>query len=341
MSPDNTVRVVGFRSSIVPIPVMAVQAPITVIIPTSGTSRVIEPLLDDLEAQTIKPELVHVIVNNHASEVNRFLSFRRPKTTVSILSPRHYFTKGVNVALREASTRYVAIVNDDIRLTHTWVETAGTALDLHPQYGSLASRVLSLRFPGLIDSCGDSLYTSGQATNNGWHEPATLWKEPEEVFAASGCLAVYHTADVVRAGFLDEDYVAYMEDVDLGFRLQLLGRPCLYWPAAEASHIGGATRRSATGAARLVERNTLITLLKNFPTSLLRGALRDISIGHLRPCSFEGHRSLTAWSWGKLSAAGHMSRTLKKRRYIQASRAVSDAYVRSILKQGSPPICHL
>ncbi len=317
------------------------RAPITIIIPTSGRSQVIEPLLHDLRAQTIPPEMVHIVVNNHRDTLRRNDWDKAYRATVSYLSPRHYFTRGVNVALRQVNTRYVAVVNDDIRLANSWIEASVNALDQHPQYGSLASRVTSLRFPDLLDCCGDSLYTSGLATNNGWRESIATWNDPCEVFSTSGCLATYRTADIRCAGFLDDDYVAYMEDVDLGFRLQLLGRPCLYWPLAEAGHIGGATRKGPARAARLVERNSLITIVKNFPTSLVRRALIDILAGHLSPCSFEGNQSFAAWSWGKLSAAWHLNGALRKRGPIQLSRSVSDDYIHAIVRKGHPSICHL
>jgi GT2 family glycosyltransferase len=316
-------------------------APLTIVIPTTGTPDLIEPLLEDLNAQTLRPRSVHVVVNNRRGSVRARRWHMQPGIDVSFLSPSYYFTKGVNVALRGVRTKYVAIANDDIRLPSTWTEAVTEALDGHPQYGSIASRVRSLRYPGLLDCCGDSLYTSGHATNNGWRMPLDAWMHECEVFSASGCLATYHTSDVRRAGCFDEHFVAYMEDVDLGFRLQLLGRPCLYAPTAEASHVGGATRRTHTRAARLVERNSLLTVIKNFPSRLLRSAMRELLCGQLRPCSFEGHRSFAAWGWGKRSALAMLPHAMEMRSCIQRSRVVSDHYVESLLRRGRPLVCHL
>jgi GT2 family glycosyltransferase len=187
----------------------------------------VELLLEDLKAQTVRPQSIHVIVNNaHAGLPPRPWHRAEPgRVEVDFLTPGHYFAKGVNVALRQVRTEYVAVVNDDVRLQPTWLEAVMEGLVQHPEYGSIASRVVSLRHPGLLDSCGDSAYLSGWATANAWLEPDDGWTEAREVFSASGCLATYRTADILRAGLFDETFVAYMEDVDLGFRMQLLGRP--------------------------------------------------------------------------------------------------------------------
>lgn len=263
------------------------------------------------------------------------------RTHVSYLTPSHYLARGANIALAAVRTPYVALVNDDVRLTPNWVESALDGLERHRDYASLASRVLSARIPGLLDSCGDTLYRSGLATNNGWRQPATGWREPREVFSAAGCLATYRTTEIRRVGLLDETFGAYLEDIDLGFRLQLVGGRCLYWPAAEASHIGGATRKGPQRAARLVERNTVLNLVKNLPDALVHAHLREILCAQLWPCAFEGQRSARAWAHGKLTATRHLKAALVKRRHIQASRVVSDGYIASILGHGQPAVCHL
>jgi GT2 family glycosyltransferase len=318
------------------------NASLTIVIPTSGASPHIEALIEDLASQTVAAEAVHVVVND-SEPVALPQRWQHGATVanVSYLSRGHYYAKGVNFALRRVETKYVAVINDDVRLQPTWVEAIVEGFAHHPGYGSLASRVVSLRDESVLDSCGDSLYLCGRASANGWLEPVTGWRDPCEVFSTAGCVAAYRVSDLRRAGFLDESFVAYMEDVDLGFRLQLLGRPCLYWPAAEAGHIGGATRKTPRYAARLAERNSILTVVKNMPGGLLPAALPDFIAGHSSPCSFEGWRSWSAWRRGGFSAACALPDALAKRREVQASRRVSNPYIRSILKPGRPSVCHL
>ena len=73
------------------------------------------------------------------------------------------------------------------------------------------------------------------------------------------------TQTLENNGF-DEDYFCYVEDVDLGFRLRLLGYRCLYVPESVVYHIGSAT--TSVGSDFSIyhgHRNLVWTYLKNMP----------------------------------------------------------------------------
>ncbi len=126
---------------------------------------------------------------------------------------------------------------------------------------------------GLLDGTGDAFHVSGLAWRVGYRRtldevPDAL--TPHPVFAACAAAALYRRADWTRAGGFDERFFCYAEDVDLGFRLQLLGRACWYTPDAVAHHIGS----SATGVDSAFSvyhgyRNLEWTFWKNMPTALL------------------------------------------------------------------------
>ncbi len=67
---------------------------------------------------------------------------------------------------------------------------------------------------------------------------------------------------------LDPDFFMYCEDVDLSWRLRLLGHRILYVPSAIVYH-----RLSATGGGPLasyyVARNTIYVIVKDLPSQLL------------------------------------------------------------------------
>ena len=70
----------------------------------------------------------------------------------------------------------------------------------------------------------------------------------------------------LAAGGFDEDYFSYLEDVDLGFRLRLLGYRCLYVPQARVLHVGSASLgRESEFAIYHSLRNMVWTFLKNMP----------------------------------------------------------------------------
>ena len=82
----------------------------------------------------------------------------------------------------------------------------------------------------------------------------------------------------------------YLEDVDLAFRAQLRGWPCLYQPLARVNHLG-----SATGGGVLASfcngRNLIRLLAKDLPAGLVPGMLPAI----LRYQAERARSALQAW----------------------------------------------
>jgi GT2 family glycosyltransferase len=71
---------------------------------------------------------------------------------------------------------------------------------------------------------------------------------------------------------LDLDFVAYLDDLDLALRAQLLGYGGLYLPEAVAYHVGSATLGD-TLHPRVIEyvtRNQIYLLVKDYPRAVFR-----------------------------------------------------------------------
>jgi GT2 family glycosyltransferase len=102
--------------------------------------------------------------------------------------------------------------------------------------------------------------------------PATPSGE-ERLFACGGLMAVRREAFLDSGGF-DDDYFAYLEDVDFGWRQWIFGRRVVAEPRAVARHRGGATGEALGVFSRgfLFEKNAFATAYKN----LGRDAFRDL-----------------------------------------------------------------
>ena len=90
--------------------------------------------------------------------------------------------------------------------------------------------------------------------------------EPRDTLFASGGAMLVDRAAFLAAGGFDEDYFAYFEDVDLGWRLWVLGERCVHAPAARAYHREHASEHLLAPGRRmaLLERNALLSVYKNY-----------------------------------------------------------------------------
>ncbi|MEO8349915.1 MAG: glycosyltransferase [Acidobacteriota bacterium] len=87
----------------------------------------------------------------------------------------------------------------------------------------------------------------------------------ERLFACGGLMAV-RRRDFLSSGGFDDDYFAYLEDVDFGWRQWIFGRRIVAEPRAFARHRGGATGEALGIYSRgyLFEKNAFATAYKNF-----------------------------------------------------------------------------
>ncbi len=89
------------------------------------------------------------------------------------------------------------------------------------------------------------------------------------IFGACAGAAFYKKEVFDKVGLFDEDYFAYLEDLDLSFRLQIAGYKCYYNPEIICYHKRGETSKKIDGLnIRFSEKNLIALRLKNYPLSI-------------------------------------------------------------------------
>jgi GT2 family glycosyltransferase len=99
----------------------------------------------------------------------------------------------------------------------------------------------------------------------------------ERLFACGGLMAV-RREEFLSSGAFDDDYFAYLEDVDFGWRQWIFGRRIIAEPRATARHHGGATGTALGIYARgfLFEKNAFATAYKNFDAEHFRALMPSV-----------------------------------------------------------------
>jgi GT2 family glycosyltransferase/glycosyltransferase involved in cell wall biosynthesis len=200
------------------------------------------------------------------------------------------FAGGCNFGAAEASGEYLAFINNDARPAAGWVKAAVEVLDTQADVACVASKVLDWEGER-IDFVDGSLTWYGMGYKRECERVDTgEWEKPKDVLFATGA-AMFVRAGVYRAvdGF-DDRFFMFYEDVDLGWRLNLLGWRVRYVPTSVAYHRHHASMKSY-GPWRehyLLERNALFSLYKNLgddrlakalPAALLLAVRRGLSRG--------------------------------------------------------------
>jgi GT2 family glycosyltransferase len=319
---------------------MAVSAQIklvSVIIPTWNSATSLPRCLESLLAQSCQDFEVIVVDNGSQDGGVDDLDKRYPglALTVHRLNTNQGYATANNLAARMAKGEWLALLNADAFPEPTWLASLMEAAQHHPEVDSFASRLIQSGEPDLLDGEGDVYHVSGLAWRRNHGKPACIPSSEQEVFSACGAAALLRKEVFLQAGGFDEQYFAYNEDVDLGFRLQLAGHRCLFVPAARVLHIGSAStgRRSDT-AIYYGHRNLVWTFFKDMPTWLLLLYLPAhvlMTFAYTVFFLFSG-RIAVFWK-AKRDAIRQLPKIWHLRNIVQSSRRIPQSRVHSLMNK--------
>lgn len=233
---------------------MSARAPrVSVVIPTWNGRALLKAALHSLRAQTYTDFETVVVDNGSSDGTVAMLETERPEVVVVRLAENRGFAAAVNAGVRAARGRYVALMNNDVEAEPAWLEALVRVLDMRPDVGSVASKMVSLGDPRLVDSAGASMGLFANDIGRG--EPdGPRFDVARDVLCPCGGAGAYRREIFEAVGEFDETFFAWFEDVELGIRAQLAGFRCWYEPSARVRHLGHAT------AAQLSEPKTIFTV---------------------------------------------------------------------------------
>ncbi len=198
-----------------------------------------------------------------------------PAVTV-VESPTNVgFAGGCNLGVQRASGEILAFINNDARPAPRWISAAVEVLDHEPGVAAVASKVLDWDGDN-IDYVDGSLTWYGMGYKRECERPDTgEYDTAKDVLFATGAAMFVRADDFRSVGGFDDRYFMFYEDVDLGWRLNLLGRRVRYVPGSVAYHRHHASMKSYGPWLEhfLLERNALVSLYKNFGDEWLARAL--------------------------------------------------------------------
>jgi len=235
------------------------------------------------------------------------------------------FAGGNNLLARCAIGNYLILLNADAFPEANWLETIRRAVQRYPDT-FFASKLISARNPALLDGEWNVYHASGLTWRHNHAKAAEhAATHDRAVFSACAAAGAYPRAAFETVHGFDEDFFAYMEDVDLDFRLQLAGYPCVYLADATVRHIGAGSTASRSGfMLRHGHRNLIWAFIKNMPGGLFWLLLPAHILANLLYVVFSFFiRDGSQLRQGKLEALRGLNKVWAKRRQIQRERKVS------------------
>lgn len=305
---------------------------VSVIIVNYNSGDLLAKCVANLRRQTfLEWEAIIVDNNSHDASLERSATndFR---ISIIRLDSNIGFAAANNRAIASANGEWIATLNPDAFPQPDWLEKLLMATARYPDVRFFGSTQINAINPELLDGAGDCYHVFGIPWRGGFGYSVTALPPEGEVFGPCAAAALY-SADVLRSvGGFDESFFCYCEDVDLAFRLRLMGERCIQVADAVVYHQGSAISGAESPFTLYYSsRNRLWTYLKNMPAPLLIFFLplhlaatfyllfRFRNTTHFKP----------QWD-GLMAGFRELKFVLRERRKVQALRSISSLQCLSV-----------
>jgi GT2 family glycosyltransferase len=241
---------------------------LAVVVPTFDGREVLTDCLASLEAARYERARLRVLIvdNGSADGTPEHVRRRYPHAQVLELPRNQGFAAACNAGVRAAEgADTVVFLNNDMRVAPDFLIELVSPIARGECAATVAQR---LSWDGeRLDGAGVGATFAGIAIQPGYGAPPG----PEHaiprrtLFPCGGAMAISRDTFLAVGGF-DEEFFAYYEDLDLGWRMWLMGHATHYVPTALAYHHHSHTSaRFPPASVRLVMiRNSLLTCFKNY-----------------------------------------------------------------------------
>jgi GT2 family glycosyltransferase len=240
---------------------------IAVIIVNWNSGQYLEKCLQSLKGQTIVPTRVLVVDNASTDGSMNDLEQRFGNWEFIYLDRNTGFAYANNLAVKQAGDcDWVAFLNPDAFARPEWLESLIQATATFTDAKMFGSHMLGYE-NDLVDGTGDIYHVSGLAwRRDHGMKSSEVSRNSGEIFSPCAAASLIFRDTFLEVGGFDEYFFCYNEDVDLSFRLRLIGHRCEYVSNAVVEHVGsGTTSRRSDFAVYHGHRNLVWSYFRNMP----------------------------------------------------------------------------
>lgn len=308
---------------------------VTVVTVAYNSGALLQQCVDALAEQTMG-DFEAVIVDN-ASQDGSVERLMLPDGRFRIVHAGSNlgFAAGNNLAFGHVASPWIATLNPDAMPAPDWLAALKRATERYPNAGMFGSTQIDAADPRRLDGCGDAYSFLGMSWRGLHGRSIELLPPTGETFAPCAAAALYRRDLLEAVGGFDERFFCYCEDVDLAFRVRLVGALCVQVADAVVRHVGSAiTGVDSYFTLYHSARNRVWLMVKNLPLALL-ALLLPMHLAYMALTLWRHRREQSHYAAatfeGLRAAFEDLRPALAARRDIQRRRRVSTLAVARML----------
>lgn len=254
---------------------------LTIIIPNYNGISYLKRCFKSLQNQD-KEYLVVVVDNGSDDGSTEYVKENYPQHTLITNQENLGFSKAVNQGIKISKSKYVLLLNNDTELEPHCISNLLECMSGDDIF-AVSSKMIRHQERDKMDDAGDEYTVLGWTLKVGDGKSPDKYTSKREVFSACAGAALYRRDVLLDLGLFDENFFAYLEDVDIGYRARINGYRAVYCPEAVVYHHTSSTTGSRYNQfkIKLSARNNIYLAYKNMPWPQLVVNLPFLMVGFL------------------------------------------------------------
>jgi GT2 family glycosyltransferase len=305
---------------------------VSIVIVGYNSASYLDDCIQSIERQRYPNYEIILVDNASTDNTVHMICEQFPSVRVFALDRNLGFGGGNNFGAAQARGDFLAFLNPDTQVDPDWLSPLIAALQSADRVGIVTSKLLLTQQPDTINALGNFVHFTGFGYLRGWMQHRDTFDQSDEVFAISGAaFAISRELWQSINGFDELFYPAYVEDIDLSWRVHLAGYRCLCIADSVVYHDYKATFN--THKYTMLEKHRQQMLFKN---------LRWGTLVVLAPALLLAE--IVTWGYALLSGLSHIkakfqsygwffSRWQRVRQAHRATQEIRQTTDRAILKQ--------
>jgi len=241
--------------------------------------KLIGPCLKSVAEQTY-PHIEVLVIDNASKDKSleqiQISKSKIHKFPIRIIENKENvgFAAGHNQGIRESKGEYVFCLNQDVIMDKDFIQNAIETMEKDKKIGAIQGRLYKITdinspIREVIDTTGLMIFKNRRVVNRGQGEKESgQYMKAEEIFGADGAAPIYRRGALENAKinneYFDENFFCYKEDIDLSWRMRLLGWKIYYEPKAIGYHLRGAGETATIKTAEIIRQRKKISSFAKF-----------------------------------------------------------------------------
>ena len=211
-----------------------------------------------------------IVVDNHSKDDTvAFLRENFPDVRLMASQSNLGFSRGNNMAIREAQGEYILLLNPDTVVGERVLQEAVSFMDNHPEAGGAGVQMLNVDGTCALESRRALptpwvSFMKMMGSTERYYMSHLSWDSPQQIEIISGAFCLLRRKALDQIGLLDETFFMYGEDIDMSYRLLKGGWQNWYLPLQILHYKGESTEKTSFRYVHVFYQAMLIFFRKHY-----------------------------------------------------------------------------